>query len=92
RRDRHRVQMGMSVHPQWRGQGIGRALLQAAVDYCVAHPLIRKFELGVIEQNSKALALYESFGFREEGRSKRGFFSDDKKYLDEILMGLWTES
>lgn len=45
-----------------RGSGLGRALVQAAVDR--AHERgARRMELDVNESNGPALALYESFGF-----------------------------
>lgn len=50
--------------PAYRGRGLGRALLLMGVNY------LRQFvpivELGVEGKNAKALALYESVGFRQQ--------------------------
>jgi len=54
----------LAVVPEYRGQGIGRALLAAAE----AHALRRgccKLTLEVQDDNRRARALYESFGFAD---------------------------
>jgi putative acetyltransferase len=60
------------VHPDWRGQGIGRRLLTHAV---VALGAMR---LDVNEQNEQALGFYRRMGFTVVGRSKRDY--TDKPY------------
>ncbi|MCJ8276041.1 MAG: GNAT family N-acetyltransferase [Bdellovibrionales bacterium] len=87
----HRVSFGMSVLPEYQGQGIGRALLGEFISFTKLNEKIEKIELGVIEKNTSAISLYQSFGFTEEGRSVKGFYSDDGEYLDEIQMGLWVK-
>ena len=52
------------VHPQYRGQGIGRAIIQ----YLTHHILVNKInciELGVAMSNPRALALYRRLGFKD---------------------------
>ena len=46
-----------------RGQGVGRALVQAAFDRCRERGA-RRMELDTNETNTAAIALYEAFGFR----------------------------
>jgi ribosomal protein S18 acetylase RimI-like enzyme len=48
-----------------RGTGLGRALVQAAVERAAARGC-RRMELDVNEQNSAALAFYEQMGFTTE--------------------------
>ena len=91
RRIEHRVSFGMSVHPDFKGQGVGKTLLQCFLDFAKNNKVIEKVELGVIEENTAAYNLYYSQGFREEGRSLKGFYSDEGKYHDEIHMGLWVK-
>lgn len=92
RRTQHRAEFGMSVRQDCRGQGVGKALLKGIITIAKENSLIKKLELGVIEKNQSAIKLYESFGFKEEGRSIKGFCSDDGEYLDEIRMGLFLSS
>jgi len=51
------------IHPDWRGQGIGRRLFQHAVDDLGAT------EVDVNEQNEQALGFYLRMGFEIVGRS-----------------------
>jgi putative acetyltransferase len=51
------------IHPDWRGQGIGRRLFQHAIDDLGAT------EVDVNEQNEQALGFYLRMGFEVVGRS-----------------------
>ena len=51
---------GIGVAPEHRGKGIGRALMESVLD--VAPSTV---ELEVIEQNERALMLYQSLGFEQ---------------------------
>jgi len=54
--------INMWTSPRVRGRGLGRAMLDACVTYCVqaGHP---RLLLGVVEDNLPARRLYESYGF-----------------------------
>jgi ribosomal protein S18 acetylase RimI-like enzyme len=55
------------VHPDYRGQGIGRALMESAID--LAHNRsMRWLGLEVREDNAVACGLYHRLGFRTVGR------------------------
>lgn len=55
---------GMGVIPTYRGQGIGRALLESLIAQCRARGL-RHLQLEVLDENRPARALYTALGFRE---------------------------
>jgi ribosomal protein S18 acetylase RimI-like enzyme len=59
--------VGMYVLPLSRGNGSGRALLQAAIHFCMERGDIRAVQLEVTEANTPALSLYESLGFKAYG-------------------------
>jgi|SRR5688572_7905787 len=52
----------LAVLPQYRGEGVGHALLLAAEDYARRNGCC-KLTLEVLERNSSARALYRRFGF-----------------------------
>ena len=65
--DGHSVHVGaMWVDPTARGLGIGRALLDACLDWGTNAGATR-VSLWVVDDNSPALALYESAGFERTG-------------------------
>ena len=59
--------VGMMVAADWRGRGVGTALMAVAIQWALARGL-HKLSLGVFPHNEAALALYRKFGFVEEGR------------------------
>ena len=83
----HVATFGMHVARTWRGRGVGSALLAEALRWAEAVG-VRKVELCVYPDNAAALALYASFGFREEGRLVRHSLRADG-FADEVLMGRW---
>jgi RimJ/RimL family protein N-acetyltransferase len=58
--------LGIGLLPEFRGQGIGRQLLQRTIEAAFALSLTR-IELTVREENLNAIALYKSLGFAIEG-------------------------
>lgn len=64
---------GICVHPDWRGHGIGTALIEGLCDKtrALGYPSIR---LDVVDKNIRARALYERMGF-EVSRERKSFFT-----------------
>jgi len=79
--------LGMLVHRDWRGRGVGSALVQAAIDWARGHGL-HKLRLEVFAQNTAAIALYRKYGFAEEGRRARQYRRASGELWDTIMMGL----
>lgn len=90
-RVRHHGELGMSVHKAWRDKGVGRALLQMLIAWAEQHPLLEKVCLQVFATNSRAIALYTSLGFREEGRQIRDVKLESGEYVDVFLMGRFVK-
>lgn len=80
--DRHLGTLGIYVHPDRRGQGVGDALLGAALERC--RGLFEIVELKVVATNP-ARRLYERHGFRPFGEQPRSFKRGDR-YLNDLLM------
>jgi RimJ/RimL family protein N-acetyltransferase len=85
----HVADLGLMVAAAYRRRGIGRALLQRAVEWA-ADSRVRKLELHVFPHNQPAIALYESFGFVQEG-FRRGHYRRGPGYVDAILMAYWLD-
>ncbi|MGI8973873.1 MAG: GNAT family N-acetyltransferase [Gaiella sp.] len=80
------VQMvrGLAVDPDAQRAGVGRALLDAAVEEASARGA-RKLSLRVLGSNGGARLLYETSGFEVEG-VLRGEFQLDGRDVDDVLM------
>ncbi|GAC1359506.1 MAG: GNAT family N-acetyltransferase [Polyangiales bacterium] len=76
----------MAVTPNQRNHGIGRALLQHAMACADESGLIRKIELLTRANNERALALYLSLGFVEEGRLRARLKLEDGTFVDDVCM------
>jgi RimJ/RimL family protein N-acetyltransferase len=80
-------EIGMMVAAEWRGRGVGTALVAAAIDWARARGL-HKLTLSVFPHNEAALALYGKFGFVEEGRLVKHLRRTNGDLWDLLEMGL----
>lgn len=76
--------LGMGVHADWRGQGLGRQLLAACLEKAERKGLLR-VELSARADNTRAIRLYESLGFRHEGLKRRALRFPDG-FHDSVSM------
>jgi L-phenylalanine/L-methionine N-acetyltransferase len=83
---RHSGEFGMMVHDRFQGQGLGRKLLEALLDIADNHLGLVRVELEVLPDNARAIKLYESCGFEQEG-SKRKAVRRRGGYADLLVMG-----
>jgi GNAT superfamily N-acetyltransferase len=84
--------LAVAVHPAAQGCGVGRQLFGSLVAHVIGHmPDIERIELITQESHVKAIALYESMGFRREGRLEHGIRSSDGCFEADIPMG-WLRS
>ena len=80
-------EIGMAVAREWRGRGVGSALLSTAIDWAREHGL-HKLSLSVFPHNAAAISLYRKFGFTEEGRRVKHYRRASGELWDAIEMGL----
>ncbi|WP_017149562.1 GNAT family N-acetyltransferase [Bacillus bingmayongensis] len=81
----HSGDLFIGVDSEYHNKGIGKALLTKMLDLADNWLMLERVELGVLEINPRAKALYEKFGFREEG-IKKGNLKARGKFIDEIMM------
>jgi RimJ/RimL family protein N-acetyltransferase len=86
----HTGEFGVSVHPNYQGQGIGRCLTEALIKWARDNRQIEKVILQVFSTNTTAINLYKKIGFIEEGRHVKAIKQLDGTYVDVLQMYMIT--
>lgn len=89
--ERHSGTLGIGLLPDYRGRGIGRRLIEVALDAADAAGFER-IELTVIAGNTRAMHLYEAVGFEHEGVMRAAMRFGDGDYRDSLLMARLSPS
>ena len=76
----------IAVQEKYWGYGLGSLLMEVALDWACHTPVIRRLELTVQDRNSRAVHLYEKFGFKIEAAKERGAKTKGGEFLDVYLM------
>jgi putative acetyltransferase len=84
-RRRHAGAIGISVHEEWQGKGIGTALMRAGLDLADNWLNLTRLELEVFADNETAVRLYERLGFELEGTLRQHSLRDGR-YVDSYVM------
>lgn len=74
----------MGILPAYRGQGLGRKLIETTLRAAQEAGFLR-VELDVYQDNHRAIALYEKMGFMREGIIRRAARIDGR-FIDAIGM------
>ena len=80
-------ELGMAVARDWRGRGVGSALVEAGIAWARERGL-HKLTLSVFPHHAAAIALYRKFGFVEEGRRVKHYRRACGELWDALEMGL----
>lgn len=88
----HRGGIMMLVSQKYRGQGIGRSLLEKFLELAKSDSSLYRLDLSVMSGNHNAIKMYEKTGFVHEGRRAHAYQFSDGSFQDEIYMGLLLRS
>lgn len=80
------------INPELRGQGYGKLMLKAAINYAFNILGIRKITLGVFDNNTQAYRAYVSVGFSNTNSSSSYFFGEEKWTCNELVLYSATNS
>lgn len=81
----HSGKLGIMVHPEFWGQGVGSALMSAVLRLADDWLNLLRLELQVYTHNDAAIHLYKKYGFAAEGIKRRAVFGDGR-YFDDLIM------
>ena len=76
----------ISLHHDYRGVGLGRALMEALVEWGERSPALEMLALSVFADNAAALSLYRSCGFASAGAVPRLIKMAPGRYKDDLTM------
>ncbi|KAF5383457.1 hypothetical protein D9757_006179 [Collybiopsis confluens] len=74
------------IRAQW-GKGYGTEATEWVVEYGFRALNLHRISLWVTETNVRAISVYKTIGFAEEGRKMAGKWSDGR-WLDQVMMGI----
>lgn len=83
----HRCALGIGIEAAYRGIGLGKALMNTAIDFVRNEDSIEWLDLMVFGHNKNAQALYKSCGFTEIGTVIDRFRIGELK-IDDVMMTL----
>lgn len=78
----------LAVHPEFQGRKIGRSIFTIFLEEIATNRSdVGKVELITREGNTRAISLYQSLGFRIEGRLEMRIRTPERTYEADIPMG-----
>jgi ribosomal protein S18 acetylase RimI-like enzyme len=86
--DKHVVVLGLSVLPEYRGEGIGSFLLQSALTQAHRGGVIKKIKVLSYMTNERARRFFSSHGFKIEGKLQNEIYRDGE-YIDVFTMATY---
>lgn len=86
-----RAEIGMALVDGYRGQGLGRRLLDGVIDWARSRGA-HKIDLEVWPHNAAAIALYERAGFVREGYRRRHWRRESGALWDSVEMSLLLDT
>ena len=90
-RMQHSGAIGLMVHPDFWGQGIGTRLMEAVLDLADNWLNLSRIELDVNTDNAAAIRVYEKCGFVIEGTKRQHNFRNGR-FVDSYFMARIKEA
>lgn len=83
----HRAEIfSMYVEPDFRGKGIGKALIEKAIKEASEKKTVRQIYLTVVSSNEAAKSLYQSLGFQTYGVDRQAMRYKGEFYDHELMV------
>ena len=83
----HRCELGIGIERRHRRAGLGRRLMEAAIEFAREAETLTWLDLRVFGHNLPAMALYRCLGFSEIGKVEDRFRVEGQ-VIDDLLMTL----
>jgi putative acetyltransferase len=83
---RHTASLGISLHPDFRGCGLGRKMMEVLIESMKKFTEIKIIALDVMVNNIGAVKLYENLGFKKAGVFPKAFILQSGEVSDNLTM------
>lgn len=83
---RRTATMELMVGKKWQSQGLGKALMTAAIKLADKELMLERIEVEIDVENTGALKLYKSYGFKVEGTAKDWGVVPDGRFVDAFIL------
>lgn len=83
---RRSATMELMVGKNWQSQGLGKALMYAALELADNELMLERIEVEIDVENTGALKLYKSFGFKVEGTARDWGVLPQGGYIDACML------
>jgi GNAT superfamily N-acetyltransferase len=87
-RDGNAELVGMWVHPEWRGRGVGGLLVEAVLAWARSQGRFQNLDLWVAADNPGAEALYARYGFARTGVAEPMRADEPDRVVHEMTLPL----
>jgi RimJ/RimL family protein N-acetyltransferase len=87
RSPRRTGELAVMLGPEHQGQGLGRPAMTELLTVAFSRLDLHRVEVHVFSFNARAIGLYASLGFVEEGRLRERVFHAGRRH-DDVVMGL----
>ncbi|GAB3017236.1 GNAT family N-acetyltransferase [Niabella terrae] len=88
---RHNAVLGIGIEAPWQDLGLGRLLLELALQWAGGNPVLEQLWLHVFESNQRARVLYESLGFRQVACQQDYIKNAAGQYENNLIMNIKTD-
>jgi len=89
-KNKHVGFLGITILKDFRGVGIGNAMMKYIAEWTKLQEALEKISLTVFSTNKPAIELYKKFGFKIEGVSKKQYRIEET-YVDDVIMAKFLD-
>lgn len=82
--------VSIAIADKFQGCGYGREAMNWAIDWAFGYGNLHRVEIATGGYNERAIHLYKSLGFVEEGRKRKAFYMNHK-WHDQVDMAMLDE-
>jgi RimJ/RimL family protein N-acetyltransferase len=89
--DRRLVEVGVTLAPAARGEGLATEALTALLEHLFADAGVHRVEARCDPRNTASRAVFERLGFRQEGHLVAAYWDEVEGWLDDVILAMLAD-